>query len=105
MPHDNSYYLIGLLTIETTGEATYRYFWSDNTKFDIRILLEFINHFDTYDSYSLLHFGNYELQALRRIRSQLPSNHHSKVDAVLARSINILSIINKHIYFQLILTA
>jgi predicted RecB family nuclease len=99
MPDDHSYYLIGLLTIETNCEATYRHFWSDNNQFDISILLDFINHFDTYESYSVLHFGSYELQALRRIKSQLPSTHHSKVDAVLARSINILSVISKHIYF------
>jgi predicted RecB family nuclease len=99
MPDNNSYYLIGLLAVGTTGEAIYTYFWSDDVTFNIQIFIDFINHFDNYDSYSLLHFGNYELQVLRKIKSQLPSSHHSKLDAIVAHSINILSIIHKHIYF------
>src|SRR4051812_20383799 len=47
----------------------------------------------------VLHFGDYETVALRRMKAKLPDCLHPKIDAILARATNVLSVIHPHFYF------
>ena len=51
--------------------------------------------------FQILHFGGYEAVALKRMRAKLPEASRRAVEALLERSPNILSVIHRHIYFEI----
>src|SRR5260370_13880302 len=51
------------------------------------------------ERYYLIHFGNYEIKALRQIRQKVPVAYQSKIDEAILHSLNILSIIGPYVYF------
>ncbi len=42
---------------------------------------------------------SYETVALRRTKARLPESLHGKIDAILERATNVLSLIHPHVYF------
>ena len=49
--------------------------------------------------FRIYHFGNYETIALKRVKQKLPEQLRPKVDMILERSVNVLSVVHPHIYF------
>jgi predicted RecB family nuclease len=97
-PDTRSHYLIGLMTIVEQTES-YRAFWADDDASQIAIFLQFLDQLDREGGYSLIHYGNYEIKALRQIRHKMPTTYQSKIDDAIAHSCNVLSIIWPYIYF------
>jgi hypothetical protein len=49
--------------------------------------------------FRVLHFGNYETVALKRMKAKLPECLRAKLDMILERATNVLSAIHPHVYF------
>jgi predicted RecB family nuclease len=84
-PDTRSHYLIGLMTDDDTSQ--------------VNLFLNFLDQLGNEGPYSLIHYGNYELKALRQIRHEMPLVYHSKIDEAIKNSVNLLSIIGPYIYF------
>jgi hypothetical protein len=46
-----------------------------------------------------MHYGNYEIKALRQMQQRIPAIYRSKMDDAIKHSFNVLSIIRPYIYF------
>jgi predicted RecB family nuclease len=46
-----------------------------------------------------LHFGAYDTVAMKRMKARLREFLHTKMDRILERATNVLSVIHQHIYF------
>src|SRR5215471_707724 len=99
-PETHSYYLIGVIT-SSHGHEQRDTFWSDTSSEpdQVRMFQDFLDYLGRYPDYCLLHFGKYEPNALRRIRTCMTDQYKRQIDDALARSINILNIIGSRIYF------
>ena len=97
-PDRGSYYLIGLVVVENGVESRHS-FWADCEEEQTAIFARLLEKLGQYPEYRLFHFGNYEPKALRRIKVRLPEDQQEQVEAVLGRAVNVLSIINAHVYF------
>jgi predicted RecB family nuclease len=97
-PDRGSYYLIGLVVVEN-GVESRDSFWADCEEEQPVIFARLLEKLRQYPEYRLYHFGNYEPKALRRMKAHLPEDQQEYVEAVLARAVNVLSIINAHVYF------
>jgi predicted RecB family nuclease len=93
-----SYYLIGLLTV-VDGDETYKAFWADSDESQVRIFCEFLDYLKRYHTYSVIHYGAYEIRALRQMRDQLSPEYQTRIDETIKCSVNVLSVIGPHIYF------
>jgi DNA-directed RNA polymerase subunit RPC12/RpoP len=65
----------------------------------LQIFVDLLDHLSQYSEYSLLHFGNYEAIALRRIQARIGEPYRAQIENVLKHSINVLSLIRAHVYF------
>jgi predicted RecB family nuclease len=97
-PDRGSYFLIGLVVVESGVESRHS-FWADCAEEQPAIFARLLEQLGQYPEYRLFHFGNYEPKALRRIKVRLPQGQQEQVEVVLGRAVNVLSIINAHVYF------
>ena len=97
-PDRGPYYLIGLVVVENGVESRHS-FWADCEEEQTTIFARLLDKLGQYSEYRLFHFGNYEPKALRRIKVRLLEDQQAQVEAVLGRAVNVLSIINAHVYF------
>jgi predicted RecB family nuclease len=98
IPDSDSYYLIGALIVSEDQEL-FRSFWSGHTTEESEVFSQFIDAICQLDDFRVLYFGDYEINALRRMKSQLPESFHPKIDALVERATNVLTVIHSHIYF------
>ena len=98
LPDSDLYYLIGALFV-TEGEAIFHNFWADQKSDEQRIFVEFAEAVSQLHDFRVLHYGDYETTALKRIRDNLPECHQSQIDRILERATNVLSVVYPHIYF------
>jgi predicted RecB family nuclease len=98
LPDTNFYYLIGALFV-INGQETFHSFWADNADEEPNIFAQFVESVCVIPDFRIFHFGNYETVALKRSKQKLPDHLKPKVDLILARSVNVLSIVHPHIYF------
>jgi predicted RecB family nuclease len=94
----DSYYLIGALTV-SEGQEVFQSFWADQHSEEPEAFARFAEAVCRLDDFRVLHFGDYEIVALRRMKSRMPQRLHPKIDAILERATNLLSIIHPHLYF------
>jgi predicted RecB family nuclease len=78
---------------------THHAFWADDETSEISIFLRFLDQLDREGRYSLVHYGSYEIKALRQIRQKVPVAYQSRIDDAIKSSLNLLSIIRPYIYF------
>lgn len=98
LPDNESYYLIGALVVSKEKEIFYS-FWADHDSQEPDIFSQFVEVVYQLADFKILHFGGYETVALKRMKARLPEGLHAKVDAILERTTNVLSVIHSHIYF------
>jgi predicted RecB family nuclease len=98
LPDDESYYLIGALVI-SEGKEIFHSFWADHESQEPDIFSQFVEAVCQWDDFRILHYGRYETVALKRMKTRLPESLHSKIDAILERATNVLSVIHPHVYF------
>ena len=98
LPDSDSYYLIGALIV-SGGQEVFQSFWADQHSEEPERFSQFADAVTQLDDFRVLHFGDYEAVALRRMKTRLPDSLHPKIDAILERATNVLSIIHPHLYF------
>jgi predicted RecB family nuclease len=98
LPDSESYYLVGALVV-SEGRETFHTFWGDQKPDEASIFAQFAEAVGDLPDSRILHFGEYESSALKRMRARLPECLHPKIDAILERTTNVLSIIHPHLYF------
>ena len=92
------YYLVGAL-ISSNGKAEFHSFWADNPSEDLTIFTQFINAVSALSNFQVFHFGSYDAAALKIVRRRLPEELQHKLDLILHKSTNVLSLVYSHIYF------
>lgn len=97
-PDRGSCYLIGLVVVDSGVESRH-WFWADYEEEQPAIFSSLLEKLGQYPEYRVFHFGNYEPKALRRIKVHLPQEQQEQLEVVLEKSVNVLSIINAHVYF------
>jgi len=98
LPDRRTYYLIGVLIV--TGQSRqYHYFWADDERGQITIFAQLAALLAENTDWSLFHYGNYEVNALRRLISRVPDPCRDSLRVILTKSTNILSIVSSHVYF------
>jgi hypothetical protein len=98
LPDSEFYYLIGALII-ANGQETFHSFWADETLEEPNIFARFVETVTAMPDFRLYHFGNYETTALKRAKQKLPEELGPRIDTVLERSVNVLSVVHPHVYF------
>jgi len=98
LPDNQSYYLIGVLTVSEEKEI-FHSFWADHESQEVDIFSQFVEAVCQWPDSRILHFGRYETVALKRMKARLPESLHAKIDAILERATNVLSVIHPHVYF------
>jgi len=98
LPDSESYYLIGALVV-SAGKETFHTFWADQKSDEPATFAQFAETICELPDLRILHFGEYERVALKRMKSKLPDYLHPKIDAILERATNVLSVIHPHVYF------
>lgn len=98
LPDGLSYYLVGALVV-SDGQETFHSFWADQESEEPLIFTKFVEAVCQLADFRIFHYGEYETTALKRIKARLPEFHHPKIDAVLKRATNVLSVVRPHIYF------
>jgi predicted RecB family nuclease len=98
LPDSDFYYLIGALFV-INGQETFHSFWADNADEEPNIFAQFVERVCVIPDFRIFHFGNYETVALKRSKQKLPDRLRPRVDLILERSTNVLSVVHPHVYF------
>ena len=98
VPERNFYYLIGVIIVDN-DTTTHRYYWADQEADQERIFCQFVESLDQLPNCSLFHFGSYDVTALKRMKQRLPTKYQKSLEAIIKRTVNILSVIYPHVYF------
>jgi predicted RecB family nuclease len=98
LPDNESYYLIGALVV-SDGKEIFHSFWADHESQGPDIFSQFVEAVCQWSDFRILHFGRYETVALKRMKTRLPESPQVKIDAILERATNVLSVIRPHVYF------
>ena len=98
LPENESYYLIGALVVSKEKEI-FHSFWADHDSQEPSIFSQFVEAVYQLADFQILHFGGYETLALKRMKARLPEHLQAKVDTILERTTNVLSVVYPHIYF------
>lgn len=98
LPDSDFYYLIGALVI-ADGQETFHTFWADQKSDESSIFIRFADVVSQLPDLRLLHYGTYEAAALKRMKARLPGSLHPKIDFILERATNAMSVIRPHTYF------
>ena len=98
LPDSESYYLIGALVV-SEGKESFHSFWADDKSEEPNIFSAFVEAVSQLSDFRILHFGAYETVAMKRMKARLPEFFHTKIDRILERATNVLSVIHQHIYF------
>jgi predicted RecB family nuclease len=100
LPDRESYYLIGLRVTASGKSVQHHSLWADRGEDEARLWSKFLTLLDNLRDAHLIHYGSYETVFLRRMRERYggpPSG--SVAERVLAKPINLVSVIFAKIYF------
>lgn len=91
-----SAYLLGALVVGH-GTMQQHSFWIDNPDDESRLLRDFLSLAADYPDCRVFHYGQYDRSFLQRMRAA--ARVKNPVDALLQKSVNVLSLIHGNIYF------
>jgi len=92
-----SNYLIGVI-LKTNGVVTEYSFWANNEEEETDIFIELIHLLMPLNSFTIYHYGSYEIQALKRISQKLTTEQQEFLKTMIDRSFNVLNIFSDYIY-------
>ena len=98
IPDRNLFYLIGVI-VESGASATHYYYWADDEEGQDAALIEFVRLLASLPGCLVYHYGSYETIALKSLRRRLSIPDQVALDTILKRSVNVLSIVHRHVYF------
>ena len=100
VPDRDFYYLIGL-RIKSGDSYIQHSFWADDISEEKVIWISFLRTLAKIESPQLIHYGSYETVFLKRMKERYGEAVENPVflDQLIARSVNLLSVIYAQIYF------
>jgi uncharacterized protein YprB with RNaseH-like and TPR domain len=98
VPERDYCYLIGV-TMESGESISHHHFWADDEMDQDTIFIRFLEWLESIPTCVVYHFGSYETQALRRMQRRLPAQYQEALVRVMARTANVLSVVQRHVYF------
>jgi predicted RecB family nuclease len=98
LPDRDFHYLIGALVV-SDGHETFHPFWADTQAEEPAIFAQFADTISQLEDFRVFHFGDYDTAALRRIKLRLSESHQKKLDMILEKCTNVLSVLYPHVYF------
>ena len=98
LPDRDFYYLIGALVV-TKDRETFLSLWADTESDEVGIFVKFAEAISQLPDCRVFHFGNYDAIAMKRIAASLAPGPEQQLNAILQRSVNVLSLVYPHVYF------
>jgi predicted RecB family nuclease len=92
-----SNYLIGAI-LKTNEVVTEHSFWANNEEEEKDIFIELIHLLKPLNSFTIYHFGSYEIQSLKRISQKLTTEQQEFLKTMIDRSFNVLNFFSEYIY-------
>ena len=89
-------YLLGVLVVEGDTQKMHS-FWADGPDQEVQAFDSFLDLLDGREDFVLFHYGSYERKLLKRMRKVV--KRKGLVDRVLAKAVNVLSVIHASVYF------
>jgi predicted RecB family nuclease len=98
-PDREFYYLIGLRT-GSTGSSTHYSFWANDRGQEQNMWADCLHTLSAIDNRRLVHYGSYDMQFLKRMRTRYPNVGNSVfLERLMSSAVNLLSVIYPHVYF------
>lgn len=98
LPDRDFYYLIGTLVVGDEHEAFYS-FWADAVTEEQTIFLQFADIVASHPDCRVFHYGEYDVAAIKRVANHLAEDKAQRLNGILDRSVNVLSLVYPHVYF------
>ena len=98
LPDFDFNYLIGALIVTAAGDV-FHSFWADAVSDQETIFLRFAESLLRLPDYRVFHYGDYDAAAMKRVATRLPAQGQAQFEAILEKSVNILSLVYPHVYF------
>jgi len=95
-PETNSTYLIGAIVDTGTSQEAFS-FWANNVDEEGKIYNAFLNVISDYEDFAVFAYGAHEKRCFTKMRASL--RRKRRIDDVLQRLVNTLSLVYSHIYF------
>lgn len=92
-----SNYLIGVILKTNEIETEYS-FWANNEDQQTEIFIELINLLKPLNSFTIYHYGSYEIHALKSISKKLSVEQQDFLKIMIDNSFNVLNIFSHNIY-------
>ena len=92
-----SNYLIGVI-LKTNEVVTEYSLWANNEEEEKDIFIELIHLLKPLNSFTIYHYGSYEIQALKRISQKLTTEQQELLKTMIDKSFNVLNIFSEYIY-------
>ena len=89
-------YLLGLLIVKDGHEEMIS-LWADDPSQQKRLFEQFVDVLKQHDDYTLFHYGQYEAEILRKVRTVVRPK--KAVDAAISASVNVLAPLHSDVYF------
>ena len=98
-PDRDFYYLIGLRT-KSVGSPVHYSFWANDPGDEQDMWADCLHRLSVIDNPRLIHYGSYETQFLKRMRTRYPNiGNPVFLDQLTKSALNLLSPIYAHVYF------
>lgn len=97
IPDRNSNYLIGLI-IRTGNIDIERSFWANSKEEENYIFIQLIELLKPLKSFTIYHYGSYEIQALKSISKKLSTEYQDCLKILMNNSFNLLNVFTHNIY-------
>ena len=97
IPDRNSNYLIGLI-IRTGNIDIEHSFWSNSKEEENCIFIQLIELLKPLKSFTIYHYGSYEIQALKNISKKLSVEYQDCLKVLMNNSFNLLNVFTHNIY-------
>jgi predicted RecB family nuclease len=85
--------------IVTDGVEIYHPYWVDAETDQVSVFLKFCESLAALANTTLFHYGNYELQVIKKMRRRVGAEHTELIDRMIGTCCNVLSVIHQHCYF------
>jgi predicted RecB family nuclease len=99
IPDRDLYYLIGAV-VEVGESVTHHWFWADEEANQENMFLRFAELVRSLPKNCIvLHYGNYEATALKKMQGRIQPEHRELIQAVIDKLVNVLAVVHRHVYF------
>lgn len=97
-PDRDFHYLIGV-RFRASASSVHYSFWADDPSEERAMWADCLHTLSTIERPQLIHYGSYETQFLKRMRTRYPDVKPTFLDQLISSALNLLSVIYAQVYF------